>query len=474
MTAAVISFRDNVAGRHGDVLRSSAIFYVKYDTKTDSVISFMDYWKFKRGLSVAVLASTRTMSGELVQRERLNFDAGDVINYRAPHDGDFEGSVEIEVFATQNMVIPYSAIVCIYTTAQGYSVVHGYARAYSPHEIEEGRTLSRGREGCWTLRNDANTHSMAVVHNGMLPVPAQTVRLQVTNWQGDRQEAQVQWPALAPHQSVRVEPHRHFADLPGFLDGKPGHGVLDFGLGAGFSRMLVGNVRADGSDWQVTHSNFDYSRQPTDLCEAGQVAEMVVPSCSGLARRVQAYPDSHAGQYQVGAAQFASGKPWWMACVGGAELTFTRTDGPMPTRLVTAIELADNPERIAGECSLGVITALQPKKRMWWGTVASPTQATTRMVVHDLPNIYGGIEQQQELHWALYSAVNHEPLKVVMPWSQAKSWGDGVALADIWPQAQRHLGGQPGYYTVFCEYGGLSVYSLMQNAHGSVCLEHGF
>jgi hypothetical protein len=95
-------------------------------------------------------------------------------------------------------------------------------------------------------------------------------------------------------------------------------------------------------------------------------------------------------------------------------------------------------------------------------------------VVHDLPRIYGGIAPGQEMHWALYSASNHEPLKASLPWAGSEAWSNGMGLADIWPNAQAHLDGQPGYYTVFCEYGGLSVYSLMENSSGSVCLEHGF
>jgi hypothetical protein len=44
-----ISFRDNVGARHGEVLRSSAIFYVREDATIHSTISFMNYWKLKSG-----------------------------------------------------------------------------------------------------------------------------------------------------------------------------------------------------------------------------------------------------------------------------------------------------------------------------------------------------------------------------------------------------------------------------------------
>ncbi len=474
-----ISLRDNVAGRHGDVLRSSAIFYVRETSTTRSTVSFMNYWKLKRGVDVAVIASTREMSGRLVHRERLHFELGDVINYRAPVKGDFEGSIEIEVFATRNMVIPYSAIVCIYETAVGYSVVHGYARAYSSHEIEEGRTLTIGREGCWTIRDDERTRSIAVVHNGSLPMAGQTVRLRVSNYNGESIDSLIGWGELKPFETRMVRPSDHVDGLTQHLRGLPGQAQIDFELGGGFTRMLIGNERLDGSDLQVTHSNFDYSRQSTDLTEPGAVGHMVVPRCGGLASRVVVYGQSHPGRYVakrdgINAAQFASGETTWIEDVAGSTLSFVSVDRPLATRLVTAIEVGRAGDSIRGECSLGMLTALQPPKRMWWGTIAATNAASTRLVIHDLPEIYGGITASAMLEFALYSAGNHEPLKSTISASQLSEFDDGVEIEKIWIDAAAHLGGQAGYYTLFCEYGGLSAYSLMENKHGSVCLEHGF
>lgn len=474
-----ISFRDNVAGRHGDVLRSSAIFYVRENETTRSTVSFMNYWKFKRGLDVAVIASTRSMAGELLHRERLTFDLGDVINYRAPVQGVFEGSVEIEVFATQNMVIPYSAIVCIYETKTGYSVVHGYARTYSNHEIEDGRTLSLGREACWTIRDDVRTHSMAVVHNGSRQFGAQRVRLCVTNHLGEKAQTFFDWPELGAFESRLIRPAEHIPGLVDHLQGKPGHAGFDFELGAGFTRMLIGNERIDGSDWQVTHSNFDYSRQPTDLAELGEFGYMAVPNCGGLAKRVLIYGQSHPGTYRAQVAgtdgvSFRSGDNRWLTDVAGSTVRFEGVGQPLATRLVTAIEMSAPGDALPGECSLGMLTRLQPKKRMWWGTVAAPTSAETSLVVHDLPEIYGGAPPDAVLELALYSAKNQVALKASIPFSRLFEFEQGVPLATIWPQAIQHLDGEAGYYTLFCEYGGLSAYSLMTNQHASVCLEHGF
>src|SRR5262245_26779286 len=128
-TRLKISQADNFAGNFGEVLRSSAIFYYRRAADFQTVISFMDYWKAKRGLDVAVIASTRDLAGNLLRRERLGFDRGTVINYQPDLPDDaIEGSVEIEVFATRNMVIPYSAIMAVYRGRSSLSMVHSYAR----------------------------------------------------------------------------------------------------------------------------------------------------------------------------------------------------------------------------------------------------------------------------------------------------------------------------------------------------------
>jgi hypothetical protein len=474
----IISFRENVAARHGEVLRSSAIFWVREDATTRSTISFMNYWKLKRGLEVAVFASTRSMKGRLLLRERLNFGQGEVINYRPPVDGPFEGSIEIEVFSTQNMAIPYSAVVILYETSRGYSFVHSYARAYSQHEIEEGRTLSAGREACWTLRDTPLQQSFAVIHNGSLFKEAQRLRLVVRNSRSMTREVSFDWPALRPYETRLIRPADHFTDLPVWLGGEPGQAKLDFELGGGFTRMLVGNERLDSTDMQVTHSNFDYGRQPTDMAEPGQRAFMHVPACGNANLRVIVYPDSHLGEYRVhlgeSVLEFSGGDSIYEVAPKAETLVFERIDGPLPTRLVTALEIHENSDCLPGECSLGVLTALQPTKRLWWGSVASPQTATSKIVIHDLRQVYGGIPAGEDLHLSLHSASRSEPIKATLKAERLNDFSNGISIEDIWPNVKQHLGGQAGYYTMYCAYGGLTTYTLTRNAYGSVCLEHGF
>jgi len=474
-----ISFRQNVANNHGEVYRSSAIFYIPPTNTTRTVISFLNYWALKRDINVAIIISTRLMDGSLVKRERIRFTEGQVFNYSPPEDGIFEGSVEVEVLATENMVVPYAAIIAWYETAKGLSIVHSYARTYSLHEIEEGRTHSIGREGCWTISDNALTRSFCVLHNGPFSKEAQLVRLVVTNAEGKKRDASWQMKSLAAYESIKIEPGMHISELGEFLDGEIGQAEIDFQLGGGFTRMLVGNQRLDNSDLQVTHSNFNYTTHATDTAGVDAIGWMEVPKLNVASLEVVVYPQSMQGQYHVTDSKtlektWVTGEPVSFSPTIPSTLKFTATKGEFPTRLVTAIRCSRTNERLANECSLGVITELQPLKRLWWGPVRCDEGATSQIVVHDLPQIYKGITDDVVLSLRLFSDTSQTPLETELPASAIEKLKTGMDVTDIWANAHTFLNGRPGYYTLFSPYGGLTVYTLTINRHESVCLEHGF
>ena len=62
---------------------------------------------------------------------------------------------------------------------------------------------------------------------------------------------------------------------------------ISFRVVDAFTRMLIGNERNDGSDFQATHSNFNYSKHETDHVEVSdQKAYMVILPLPGIERTV--------------------------------------------------------------------------------------------------------------------------------------------------------------------------------------------
>ena len=122
---------DNYAAKFGYCLRSSSIFYVPPQPISTSIV-VSNYWSFKNNLRVFLLVSWRNMNGDLIRRESVEFD-GKNVSTLSPPPG-FSGSCELEAFSSQDLRIPYSAIMVIYETRESVSMVHSYSRTYSQIE----------------------------------------------------------------------------------------------------------------------------------------------------------------------------------------------------------------------------------------------------------------------------------------------------------------------------------------------------
>ena len=464
----------------GNVLRSSGIFYYRRDESFKTTVTLMNYWKVKRDLDVAVVASLRDMEGRLISREELSFDRGYVWNY-APKTQEkaFEGSVEIEVFSLQNMVIPFAAIIVVYETSSAISLTHNYSRSYSTHEIEEGRTVTNGEESCWTLRDGKGIRSFAVFHNGIDPQPAQTAEFVVTRANGERSHVDVKLPELPSYASYKFVPAEHFSDLDLYLDGKPGNGSLSFRLNKAFTRMLVGNECPSRGDIQVTHSNFNYSRHKTDVVSrSGAAAFMMMPDGDIVDRHVRVYPDSDVGKYKMqnvdgGEVNFENTDIVELSAQSG-EITFFKEAGDLPTRLVTAIVGDRGKGLLPLELSLGVLHELRPPKRMWWAPTACDEKRKGMIVATCYESLYGQYKGQS-VRIRLYSQERLEVLEATLDFEHVRQANKGLRLSDVFPGAAAHLAGGIGWFTWFSEYGGFQVFTKLSRPNdGSYTMEHGF
>lgn len=475
-----ISQRQSFTEGFGEVLRSSAIFYVRQSCVMTTTISFMDYWKAKRGLDVAVVATVRAMTGRLISRNRLHFLEGKVINYQPNLGGESEGSVEIEILSTKNLVFPYPALMAIYETKETVSMVHSYARAYSRHEIEDGQTVTHGNESNWTMRDSTEARSFCIFHNGAREHPAQELRLTIRSAYGDTRKTGIEIGRLRPYESFKLAPSDHMPDLIEFLGNRPGQATLSFSLNESFPRMLVANESLDGADLQVTHSDFNFNVHKTDNVSSAKMnGHLLVPNLRGISRWVVVYPGQDPGQYNLTDGktnvQFESGQPLEVAVNDGSGLfEFRKSDMPLPTRINTGIGCAVNTNFLPAEPSLGVMHAEVPPKRMTWGPCAVADNLQTDIVIHAYDKIFGPPPEDMKLCFRLYSACSHEYLERTIVAPDLDAFDDGVPLGHIFPDAQNILNGDFGYFTAYSEYGGLKTYVLMKRLSGSATLEHCF
>lgn len=474
-----ISQKDNFAGAFGLVYRSSAIFYYKQTADFKTTISFMDYWRVKRGLDVMVVASIRELGGKLVKREQLNFQHGMVINYCELAGSGFEGSVELEIFSSKNMVIPYSAIMAIYEAPNSISMVHSYGRTYSPHEIEEGRTISVGEEGCWTVRDTASVRSIGVMHNGATAQPEQQAKMVVSNHRQETQTISFTIPAMGPYETYRVRPQAIFPGIVAFLAGHAGNVSLSFDLKGSFSRMMVGNETVDGREFQVTHSNFNYRKHETDTAGDG-AAYMYIPPVGFRDYKVIVYPDSSQGTYLLEngsptVTQFNSGERVELPVKSGY-LKLSKTTGLLPSRIVTALTAkpAADGAVLPFECSLGVAHKLQPLKSSFWGLVAIGNRYKSRLIMVSNDVLFGEVFDQG-MTISLYTQGRKDPWQRRIGSDELKALSQGIYIADLFPETQGMDHSEFAYFYLKTDgYGGYICFSTLESMSGSLCLEHSF
>ena len=221
----------------------------------------MNYWPIKKDMEVAVIASLRDMQGNLIIREMVHFEKGHVVNY-SPEiaEENFEGSLEMEAVAAGNLGIPFAAMLVIYDAEDSVSIVHGYTRTYSTHEVEEGKTISFGEEAGLVVRDNDEVRSFIIGHNGIYEQQEQEITLWVTNHKNETIESTFTFPALNKYETFKIHPRDHFDNLTSFLDGEVGNCAIKYELNGGFTRLVVGNETIDGNEFQVLHSNFNYGR----------------------------------------------------------------------------------------------------------------------------------------------------------------------------------------------------------------------
>jgi len=473
-TKTFISQADNYAGNFGEVLRSSAIFWIKNNENIKTTISFSNYWKFKNFLDVRVLLNVRSLEGKLLERIPINFEKSEICNYEP--NQNFEGSVEVEVFSIKNMRIPYAAIMAIYECSESISMVHSYSRIYSLHEIEENRTITVGEESCWTLRDNADTTSFCVIHNGAYEQEGQIVTLAIRNHLGKEKTIDYKLKKLNPYETLIIEPKKQFPEIVNWLNGNIGNGRLSFKLNGSFTRMLCGIKKEDNSQLQVTHSNFDYSKHDTDKIKDGIVeAFMITPNTKNLKQEIVVYPDTNEGKYRLyydnSKIDFKTGEIIRVQpkTNEGSSIRFERKDKILPTRIVTALRLNPGEDIICAECSLGIVHHSRPPKNFSWMLVSKKFNTNISWV--DFENVYGGCPNEAEFVFKLYPTNTQLPIekkfiKSELPNSQI------IELKNIFTDLT-WLGDSYSYLTVWCSYGGLMFFSSLKK-NNSITIEHSF
>ena len=129
---------DKLNLQSSQVNRASAIYPIFDLSKTDLIISFQNYWEWKKGISVTYILRIRSNKGKLILETKKskpsqinNISINELLKKKnVNHKLIFEGTAEIEIFSLENLSFPYPAILGIYKSSNGMiSMVHAAGRS---------------------------------------------------------------------------------------------------------------------------------------------------------------------------------------------------------------------------------------------------------------------------------------------------------------------------------------------------------
>lgn len=455
----------NLKANFGSVFRSSAIFFLP--KKILTTISVSNYWEFKNNKKIGLLFSIRNIKGKLISREEKYFNNENVLNFE--FKGKFNGSIEIEVFGNSNLRIPYAAIMAIYETKKSVSMVHSYARNHSLQEIEDSNCIIKAKESCWTIKT--NYENLAVFHNGHIPVKKQKAKLVLTKLDGKEKSYNFTIPNLKKYETYIFRINKIAKDFKSFFKNQNGFGSIYFNNNSSFTRLLL--IWKDNSNFQVTHSNFDYSSIDTNDIRSKIGGEMIIPNLKDVEAEFIVYPKFQKGKYNyLYDDEKENFKNGFIKKIKKktSRVIFKKIDSKtIPSRIVTGISGRFKNQKIPFECSTGILHEKIPPKRFSWAIV-SPKHKS--LIYLNLSNVLKTNKNDRMIIIQLYSSNTKKVLKkkLRIPKDVKNS---RIELEKIFLNYESFLNNQFGYISVFSENTSLRIFTSISN-NNSLTLEHGF
>ncbi|WP_420148998.1 hypothetical protein [Spirosoma sp.] len=251
------------------VLRSSAIFPVMHTDTYSSKVIFMGYWLLKRNIrEVGLLYTLRNAGGTLLSRKYVLIDSAKAWSVQmseftdllteSGEDENFTGSLELEVFSTQDLVFPYPAFVLVYFNETSSSVVHTVGRVYNDIEDLQHNTEYQVSESGFDIYGREELSPFLSFTNGPLPADEPKVTYQIVDSQHRATSGTFALPSLKPYETVFLY-LKDYLDLKTLLGDEPGMIRFGHNFSGFFPRFLVGNLDQTAQSVSITHSYYDSS-----------------------------------------------------------------------------------------------------------------------------------------------------------------------------------------------------------------------
>lgn len=250
------------------ITRASGLYWAKEDASFHTELLLFNYWLHKNHIEepLRLEITLRTLDGREVARRSQAVDFKNAFTLRVRDELEragkalpFEGSIELEIFSTRDLVVPYPAVIVRHSGPTWHSMTHTSPRVLSETSGDEPARILGAQatnEGNWTIPPPDRGDAFFIVNNGPLAVEPHELRLTLTNHAGLETRVVVPNVAYAPFET-RIFWLRDHVDLT-HLEGRPGCVSVQTVVRGVFPRMHCGTRGADGSI-TLDHSNFNYT-----------------------------------------------------------------------------------------------------------------------------------------------------------------------------------------------------------------------
>ena len=261
---AVKSVGEEVLISQKPTFRSSAIFPVLHNQYYSTRIIFMGYWLLKRNIKeIGLLYTLRDASGIILSRKYLLINSAKAYSIQLSEfkeilGDDFTGSLELEIFSTQDLVYPYPAFVLVYFGDNFSTAVHTVGRIYNDIEDLSKNEEYKVRESGFDIYGSNNLSPFVAFTNGPIANTNPEICYEINNSRQEIVKGKFKIDALKAFETVFLK-LKDYINLPEILGNEAGSIKLGHNLEGFFPRFAVGNFEEKAKSISITHSYYDCS-----------------------------------------------------------------------------------------------------------------------------------------------------------------------------------------------------------------------
>lgn len=262
---SVKSFGEKPKISRKPVFRGSAIFTIFESPRIKTRVLFMGYWMLKNNIKeLGLLITVRNEGGEIISRKSDSINSIEpfeilVADHISLKEKEFNGSIELEIFSSIDLVFPYPAFVINYFNKYSSCSVHTVGRIFNDYEdLNENSTFSV-KEAGFDLLSGENLEPFFSFTNGFIYNNSFEFELEIINYDNESLIKDVEFGELKPLQTCIIK-IKDYLDLENFLNNKSGTIKIKHNLKGIFPRFICGNINKENSSVSLTHSFYDSSK----------------------------------------------------------------------------------------------------------------------------------------------------------------------------------------------------------------------